>query len=423
MRDRTLAVAALLVLVLATVAVPIGAAATPTPTPANNTTASTATTTPAPTPTPTPAGTGAPAADNVSVRIVPVHYDAEYLSAERTSSGINTTGPFATFELGRPATNVEISEPGARANLLSGGDVVKIEYDRSGTPGEASLYHLRLYFPDGQQTVTLYARQTDVTVSTSGVTEYKPLIEDLLADAEREDFERSPEGARNYIEYLQERADLFENFFSEKFVAAMLTIWTWVTNPVGLLFTLLGAALAATWLYRNHGRVLDIISSDPGKSQRRRERIELDRQEKIASAADEHLSELPEIGTMGEVYWEDAYNVATVYELAELFRNGIPVVEGDELYHIGGVDELTASNIQGSWLEPVVRDGRLASVEIALSHGAAAIHRMMSKYGMAMEYRDTYEAVRQLQDDLDDHAGYGRRHDFDVDDAAPSGGD
>ena len=237
-----------------------------------------------------------------------------------------------------------------------------------------------------------------------------------------EGFEQSPEGTQNYVGYLQDRADLFENFFAEKFTAAIITIITWVTNPVGLLFTLLAAALAATWLYRNHGRVLDIISSDPGKSQRRRERIELERQEQIASAADEHLSDLPEVGTMGEVYWQDAYQVATVYELAELFRNGIPVSDGDDLYHVGGVEGLSASSVHESWLEPVVRDGRLASVEIALSHGAAALHRMMSKYGMAMEYRETYEQVRQLQEDLDDQAGYGRSHSFDID-GSPTGGD
>jgi hypothetical protein len=186
---------------------------------------------------------------------------------------------------------------------------------------------------------------------------------------------------------------------------------------------MLGAALAATWLYRNHGRVLDIISSDPGKSQRRRERIELERQEQIATAADEHLSELPEIGTMGEVYWEDAYQVATVYELAELFRSGIPVKDDGDIHHIGGVDDLSTSNIHSSWLEPVVRNGRLASMEVALSHGSAALHRMMSKYGMALEYRETYEQVRKLQSELDEDAGYGRRHSFDIDGTTPAGGD
>ena len=418
MRRQTLALAAVLALLLAGLAAPVGLAG------AQETT---------PTPTPTAAdGTGneyvaTPTPDGepestVSVRIVPVHFEQEYLSASRTDRGINTTGPFAQFELGRPAEQVEIRQPGASASLLSDGSVVHVQYDGGGTPGEASLYTLRLYFPDGRQTVDLYARDTDITVTSGGIEEYRPVVEELLDGAEEEGFEQSPEGTQNYVGYLQDRADLFENFFAEKFTAAIITIITWVTNPVGLLFTLLAAALAATWLYRNHGRVLDIISSDPGKSQRRRERIELERQEQIASAADEHLSDLPEVGTMGEVYWQDAYQVATVYELAELFRNGIPVSDGDDLYHVGGVEGLSASSVHESWLEPVVRDGRLASVEIALSHGAAALHRMMSKYGMAMEYRETYEQVRQLQEDLDDQAGYGRSHSFDID-GSPTGGD
>lgn len=96
--------------------------------------------------------------------------------------------------------------------------------------------------------------------------------------------------------------------------------------------------------------------------------------------------------------------------------------DSEGLTHVGGVDALSASSVHESWLEPVVRDGRLASVEIALSHGAAALHRMMSKYGMAMEYREAYEQVRQLQEDLDDQAGYGRSHSFDIDGSSPAGG-
>ncbi|MFC7134339.1 MULTISPECIES: hypothetical protein [Salinibaculum] len=420
---RVVALAAVLTLLCMTAFAPVPAAAA-NATAGNVSATPTATTTETPTAA-TPTATPSDGFEStVSVRIIPVHYDADYLSARQTTEGIETTGPFATFELGRAADQVEIVEPGARANLLADGRLVKVEYSQGASPGEQSLYHLRLYYPDGQQEVSLYASQTNVSVTGGELTGYRPFVEDMLDSAEEEGFERNPEGAQNYLDYLQERSQLFQNFFSEKFVQAMLLIWTWIRNPVGLGFTIMAAALAATWLYRNHGRVLDIISSDPGKSQRRRERIELDRQEAIATAADEHLSELSEIGTMGEVYWDDAYTVATVYELAELFRQGIPVKDKDEgeIYHIGGVDDLSPSNIHGSWLEPVVRDGRLASVEIALSHGAAALHRMMSKYGMALEYRETYEQVRDLQEQLDENAGYGRRHDFDVS-GSPSGGD
>lgn len=416
-------IALTLALALVALTMPVGGALAQANTTATPTASPTATPTPSPTATPT--ATPSDAGDSgPSVRIVPVHYQPEWLTAQRTDAGINTTGPFASFELGRRAEQVEITEPGARANLLSNGRIVKVEYTTGTAPGQASLYHLRLYFPEGEQTVRLYARDTTVNVTTGSLDNYRGILEQTLDDAEAEGFERSPQGAQNYLDYLQERATLFENFFAEKFAQAAVTIITWFRNPIGWLITLLGAALLATWLYRNHGRVLDIISSDPGKSQRRRERIELDRQEKIASAADEHLSDLPEIGTMGEVYWEDAYNVATVYELAELFRKGIPVDEGEGIVHIGGVDALSASSLESSWLEPVVRDGRLASEEIALSHGAAALHRMMSKYGMAMEYRDTYEAVRQLQQDLDEQAGYGRDHSLGRDgSAAGTGGD
>lgn len=422
--NRALALLTILAtLLIVSLVAPVGVAAAQSET--GNTTP-----TPSPTATPTPDnGTvddngSTRDSDTVSVRVIPVHFDAEYLSAERTEDGLNTTGPFVELELGRAAEQVTIDQPGATATLLADGRLVRVSYDGEGTPGEASLYTLRLYYPDGEQTLDLYARDTGVSVSNGGVSEYEGLVEKMLDNAESEGFERSPDGASNYLSYLQERSQLFENFFSQKARQAFVLLVNWFMNPVGIMLSLLAAAGLATWLYRNHGRVLDIISSDPGKSQRRRERIQLERDEQLASAADEHLSDLSEIGTMGEVYWSDAYNVATVYELAELFRRGVPVETADGgIRHVGGVEGLAPSSIHSSWLEAVLRDGRLASPEIALSHGSAAVHRMMSKYGYTGTYRETYEAIRELQNALDQQHGVGSGLSVPGDGSSPAGGD
>lgn len=376
----------------------------------------TATPTATATPTPTPVADGAdqneaeepqgPPSTGDTVRILPVQLEADFVSTEVAKSGetYNTSGPFAFFSISEPVEQAAIQQPGAKATVLEGGRQVKVEYETDAAPvGEQSLYQLELFFSDGSaRTVDLYAEKTSVDTGAAEMKKYRPLILDILNDAESNGYERSPQGAEQHYEDTKETAKLLENLLSEKAKRLFGSIVGIATNPLGIAAALLVAALLAWWQISRNGQVLDILSNDSGKSARLRERLWIQFKQDQQTAAEEPLRELRGIGEMGEIYWKDAYGVDTTAGLAELFRQGLPVRRDGEVKHVGGVADLDVETIHSSWLEAVCRDHRLPSVEIGLSHGKTALRRMVSDYGMGHVYDDTYETVVELLDELDE---------------------
>lgn len=395
-RQTFLAVALLLLAAVITPVAGVGPAAA-----ANNTTTTTA---PQPTTTTADAEGGPTTAENV--RVLPIRWDRQFLSVETAERDAvyNTSGPFAQFSLTERVAQAQIREPGASVRILEGGQQVKVTYESDAAPvGGESLYHLDLYFADGsQKTLRLYAEKTSVDVATTEIKKYRGLVVSILNDAEDAGYDRTPEGATSHYQDIKETAQLLDSLLSEQAKRAFATVLAWFRNPIGIAITLGAIALLSLYLLKRRGWLLDIISNDSGKAARLRERLWLEYKNQQQTAADEHLSEVPGIDGSREIYWRDAYGVDTVAGLAELMREGVPVERDGEVVNVGGVEAIDPETINDSWLEAVCREHRIAAPEIALSDAKTALHRMISKYGMAHIYQDTYEQTRELIDALDE---------------------
>lgn len=426
----------LLALTIALLVAPIAGAA-----PALAQSSGTATATPTPTATPTTNATaaggttssGGPATGS-TVRILPIQLEADFVGVTVHKQGqvYNTTGPFAFFSLSEPVDEAAVQQQGAQATVLEGGHVVRVQYAEDAAPvGKQSLYELELWFADGStKTVDLYASKTSVSVGAAEMRKYRPVLLDMLADAEDNGYERSPEGLESHYTDIQETAQLLDSLLTEQAKRLFGSLLGIVMNPLGIAALLISAALLALWQLRRNGQALEILSDSRGKAAQMRERLWIQYKNQQQSAADEQLRELDGIGEMGEIYWSDAFGVSTTAGLAELFRTGLPVRRDGETKHVGGVDDLDAESIDSSWIEAVCREHRLPSTEIALTHGKIALHRMISKYGMAHHYEAPYRRVRELIDELDESRDVQRHTGSSIDSSgvgfggsSPAGGD
>jgi hypothetical protein len=77
--------------------------------------------------------------------------------------------------------------------------------------------------------------------------------------------------------------------------------------------------------------------------------------------------------------------------VADLFRNGAWDADGNKIHD--GVEDLRGNDPHDTWLEPILRDGRLSNPEIPLVQGIKALERMETKYGMGHAYRGTREEL------------------------------
>jgi len=418
---RVVLVLALACLVLAPLST-AAAAATPASTPAtadalsdpvaaslgapNNTTTTTA---PATTSTPDEndtGGAGGPPDTASTVRILPVQLDTDVSDIQVAEQGAtyNTSGPFALFSVSERVEKAAIQQPGAKATVLEGGNVVRVQYADDAAPvGKQSLYRLQLWFDDGSsRELELYASDTSISVGAASMRKYRPVIQEMLTDAEQAGYERSPDGLQSHYDDVQETAQLLDSLLTEQAKRLFAGVVGILANPLGIALTLISVALIAFWQLKRHGQSLKILTNDSGKAARLRERLWIEYENQQQTAADEYLREVDGIDEMGEIYWSDAYGVSTTAYLAELFHQGVPVKRDGETVLVGGVDDLDADAIESSWLEAVTRPERLPAPEIALTHGKKALHRMISKYGMGHRYQESYETVRELIDELDD---------------------
>lgn len=410
--SRRLAAAVLALLVVATLLAPAGVAAqeaSPTPTPGN------ATATPGST-TPTPGPDGPAMRDRPStaetVRVLPVSFDREFVSVTAAERGevYNTTGPWVQFQLSAPVEQVSIPEPGARAEVLDGGHVVKVSYAEDAAPvGSQSLFHLRLFFADGSaREVDLYASKTGVDVGSTQMGEYRELVTEILNDAEDAGYERDVEGALSHYHDVREQAQLLESLLTEQAIRLALSLWSVLINPLGIAMILVAIAVGTGYLIRRRAWIYEVLSNDPGKAQRLVERawIEYVRQQQAAN--EEPLEEVRGIDGSRAQYWKDAYGVETTAGLAELFRRGIPIERDGETVHVGGVDELDADTItdSSSWLNHVCRANRIPAPQLALADGKLALKRMITKWGMGHHYSGALDRTQELIDDLDESRSF-----------------
>lgn len=378
---------------------------------ANETTTTSTTSTPTENNT-TDSSTGRPEAADV-VRILPVEIDSKIVSVETSKQGqeYNTSGPFALFSLSEPVEEAAIQQQGASATVLNGGQVVRIQYDSDAAPvGKTSLYDLQIWFSDGSsRSISLYASETSKTVSESNLKKYRPEMLQMLEDAEKAGYERSPDGLEAYYEDQKATAELLDNLFAEQAARLLATLLALVRNPLGAVLGIVIIIGVSAWILRQNRSVLEMLSLDSGKFARLRDQYILKYEEQQQTAADRELREVDGIGELGQVYWQDAFNVTTVAELAELARGNYPIREDGEIVRIGGVEGLDVENVDSSWIEPVCRANRLPGPQIALTHCKKALEEAKRRYGMGHYYDGSLQATRELLDELDESRDYNAR--------------
>lgn len=347
---------------------------------------------------------GPTAADTVRILPVQMETDVSSVAVEEQGETYNTSGPFALFSVSEPVDQVAIQQPKASATVLEGGRQILVEYKSDAAPpGEQSLYTLELYWDDGSsRSVDLFAAQTDVQVGSSQMQQYRPLILDILNDAENKGYTRDPEGAREHYEDQRETAQLLESLFAEQAARLFANLLGIAMNPLGIAATIAVAALIAYWQLRRNKDALEFLTQDSGKAARLRERLWLQYERDQQTAAEEPLKKLKGLSEGDQIYWKNAFGVDTTAQLAELFHQGMAVRRDGEVQHVGGVSDLDPETIHSSWLEAVCRDHRLPNVETALTHGKTALRRMISEYGMGHRYEETYETTVELIEELDE---------------------
>jgi len=406
--DRRLSLALAAVLVLQAVVAPAAAFdtghATPTPDApllspqslaqnANNTT------------TTTPANGTPTTAENV--RITPVRMDEKFLNVKVAESDttFNTTGPFALFSLSAPVESARITQSPAEAQLLAGGRQVKVTYsDDAAPPDSQSLYTLELYFEDdSKKTVNLYATKTDVSVAAAELQEYAPVLDELKEYAEDHGYETDPEALADYLEFVNDRADLVDGWLTEQAARFLAGLMVLAMNPLSWVVLLLSLAGFGYWLKGRFGEFLDWLTNDPGKAQRKRHQLRKAYDDQQQVADEEAMTEIDAVGSSA-IHWETAFGAKSVADLADLATNGVwkrTSDGGKEQVH-EGVEALSVEDLQTGkcWLEPVLREGRISTPERALAQLKAACRRMETEYNQGHIYREPADRAEQLIRDL-----------------------
>lgn len=355
------------------------------------------------------------------VRINPVHIDEPFLSisVREPDTAYSTQGPVALFSLSQAVESARITQQPATATVLSGGHQVKVAYTDDAAPlDEESLYTLELFFADDStKTVELYATKTGVSVAASELEEYAPVLEELKQVAEGHGYETSPEALENYLAFVNERADLVDGFLT-KTAAQLFALGIAASmNWLFWLFVLGGLALLNHWIRRKYGGIIEVMENDEGVAKRKRDELERAYEQDKQTADEEPLSACHAIGS-NDIYWEDAYGVKSTAQLANMAARGMHRRDehGDLVPVHQGADDLTASNLETSWLEPVLRSSRIPTARQALGELKAACQRMETQYNRGDIYRPARDRLEAIIEELDrqqqtEHAGMAARGD------------
>jgi len=353
------------------------------------------------------------------VRVSPANPNEDYLSIETQSSDsvYNTSGPYATFSLSEPVDAARAEQSKANARVLGDGSVLRVEYeDDAGAGGNASLYTVELFFNDGStRTIDLYATQTDVSVAGAQYAEYSDFIDYTTSQAESNGYDKSPEGARNYVEAQEEAAELFDSLFTEHVMMFLAIVMQAARNFVSWVLAIGFIAGLAIYFERKHGWILRLQQMAESRAELMREAVRQDYEERRNTAAKHPLEDVKEIGPNAARYWREL-GVETVDDMIEVACKGIVALtedgriqynDDDEVVYahhgvedLKDVDPLTMEQLRSqTWLGPLILEGRLAPTT-ALSNIEAALLVAEKEYNRGNEVRDARRTVSELNERL-----------------------
>jgi hypothetical protein len=395
--------------------------ATPTPTPAES-----------PTPTPTAndstSGDSGPPTTAEQARIAPIKFQAGYLNSEvrETDQAFNTTGEFVVLSVSERVTAARISQQPAEAQILEGGQQVKVDYQPNAAPaGETSLYQLELYFEDGSsRTVQLYASETEQSVAAARLQEWEPTIDTLCEFATEHGYECNPDSAEEFLVWVNDRADLVDGFLTRQVSRFVGWVILGTRNPLTILVVIGVVALAAAYRQRKHGDILQALQQMADRYTTKVQKLELDYERAKRTADDDDLADVPAIGTTWEQYWTDAFGVKSPLQLARLAAAGEEVYTEDGLQkRHDGVGDLEAGELRDSWLEPVIR--HIGDEKVTLNHLLRTFEWVEAEHNLGHHFRDARNRTEDLLDEtqrIEEYAGgtYGGRGDLG---GAPAPGD
>lgn len=354
------------------------------------------------------------------VRLNPAVPDADYVgvTAVETDETYNTSGTFTAFDLSTTAQSARVSQPGADARLLGGGNVVQVQYEADAAPRDATtLYTLELFFADGStKEVDLYATKTDVSAQTQIGEEYREVIQYLEGQTEDTRFNsESPEGLINYVQFKEERAQLLEGLWTDEIqkyiglsIAMLFSPFHWVTG-----FTLV--AVVALYLNRKHGHMLEKIGREVSERLLKREAIRQDYEEHRNAAAKHKIGDVEGVGRNAARYWKNV-GIETVEDMVQRACRGLVAVDengrieqdddGNDIFLDHGVPDLqnakplTEKTLrEKTWLQPLILEGRLRATT-ALSNIEQALLTAEREYGRGNEVRQTRMQVQELLAEL-----------------------
>ncbi|APX00191.1 hypothetical protein CHINAEXTREME_20480 (plasmid) [Halobiforma lacisalsi AJ5] len=349
-----------------------------------------------------------------SVRVTPETTDEDYLEIDTESSDevYNTSGPFATFSLSDPVESARIEQSNADVRVMGDGTVIRVEYDDEAAGESPTLFTAELFFADdSSHSIDLYATDTDVSVEAAEYAAYADFIDYTKNQAEAEGFERTPSGAMEYLQHTEERAELFDQLFTEHvlmfislLIAASQNFVSWVV-AIGIIAGL------AIFLERKHGWILRLQQMAESRAELMREAVRQDYEDRRNAAAKHPLEDVTEIGPNAARYWKEL-GIETVDDMVEVACKGVvkttengrieydddgnPVFAHHGVDDLRDVDPLTQDQLrEQTWLAPLVLEGRLAPTT-ALSNIEAALLVAEKEYNRGNEVRDARRTVEEL---------------------------
>jgi hypothetical protein len=361
-----------------------------------------------------------PVSDASQVRITPDVPGEDYVNVRvaEPDEVFNTSGGFATFSLSRPVESARITQDKASVAVVGDGSVIRVSYADDAAPrNSTSLYTLGLYFPDGsKKTVDLYATNTAVSASTAIDPKWQGVIDYMTTAAEDAGYGTSPSDVQEWIKDIEERAQIFENFWS-RYIEEYVTLKiAQVLNPIQWVELIGLIGLISIFWSRKYGWILTLqqLSMPISKLQREAARQNY---EKLRKAAAQHkISDIAEIGTNAARYWRSEMGVETVDDMGEITAKGIVAKDengdvlkdenGDIVYAHHGIEDLMQADPvthrtlrDQTWLRPLLVDPRL-NASTALANIERALRVAEKEYKRGNEVRQTRMQVEELIEEL-----------------------
>ncbi|WP_436348944.1 hypothetical protein [Natronorubrum sp. FCH18a] len=245
----------------------------------------------------------------------------------------------------------------------------------------------------------MYAGATEQSVAAAELEEWRGAIDTLQEFAEEWGYDTDPESTEEFLTFIDDQARLVDGFLTERAAQTIAWLMAGVMNPLNIIIGLSLAALAMWRRRSKHGELADALSSMAGRYRQKLDRLEIGRHKAKRTADDEHLSEVPAIGTFAD-YYEDAFGVKSPAQLAHLAAAGEARSTKDGLEQIHhGVDDLDTDDLHGTWLEPVLR--HIPHERQVLNHLLESVKWMETEHQLGSQYRNTRDDLETMLDDIE----------------------